>query len=155
MISEKEVSNIPQFAQYLRERLGVPVRQKDLEVLGSHAKKFFDDFPYCTWETLCEVVMWGKRKKYRPGFPHEVFSWVRWANKEGAVDLSADEGDLSEKISEALNLEDDLTWRKRLLSAEGASDQKKVLEQWKKERKLLPSPTLEELRRRVSNAAIV
>lgn len=139
-----EVQNAPDpakaFAEYAQQSLGVPwPSYKDLILLRKKAKEFFEHYPDADWRTLCRVVTWAANRKRRYARVWALVDDFRRAYRDGALpELSPgvvrQSASVQEMVDDALKVETDEVWRRRLLLADGRMQQEEVLAAWRRER---------------------
>ena len=133
-VSKKEVNSIYTFASYACQELGIPFpSKKDLATSGKLVEELFQLYPAMSWQSLCDLVEWGRKKKKRFATIFQLINSYRWAYSDGYLDEidSNSSASLEEKIEQALASETDPEWRRRLLTARGPS-RKVVYAAWLK-----------------------
>ncbi len=127
-----------EFAEYCRQTLGTPwPTLKDMIILRKKTKEFFEHYPHATWHTLCRVVVFSRSRKRRHAHVWAVMEDFRRAYVAGVLPELDPVNRVDEKfaglVERALESEDDPSWRRRLLLAQG-SQQEEVYSVWRKER---------------------
>lgn len=127
------------FAEYVQQTLGVPwPTVKDMAILRKKCREFFEHYPQVDWRTLCRVVVYMRNRKRRVPRMWMVVDEFRKAYTAGQLpELDPhrrDDEAITARINEALAVEDDEIWRRRLVLAEGAVHQQEVFQQWQSAR---------------------
>lgn len=123
------------FAEYAQQTVGIPFPTiKDMTILRSKAKKFFENCPDADWRTLCKVAQWAKARKRRPPRVFMLVDMFRdaWSagylpelDRAGRTDETVEAG-----IERALTMEQRPEWRARLLGARGINARREALHEW-------------------------
>lgn len=132
------VANAPDptraFAFYVQQVLGVPLATaKDLVVLRQRINDVFDRCPQATYYTLCRVVGWARRKRIRRARVYLVVDLLpeAWADRAlPELDEPVVDKKVEQRIADALTVETDPSWRRRLIGAMGTSARSRVLNDW-------------------------
>lgn len=127
------------FSEYAQQTLGVPWPTiKDQMILRKKAKEFFKHYPHTDWRTLCRVVQWAANRKKRYAHVWAIVDAFRYAYKDGALPELDPQNQtnqpVEDQIYEALQHETDEVWRRRLMLAQGVTQQKEVLREWHRTR---------------------
>lgn len=131
-----DVTDIKTFARYCQQTMGTPLpRLKDYPVLAKQVKLVFSQHPTADWQTMCKLVAWAMNRKKRFAYPQTLVSQYRLAWADGylpELDPTSADPETDDGIAEALSVEKDAEWRRRLIRAHGAG-RKKVLQAWRAE----------------------
>lgn len=130
----EEVKNIRDFATYAAQEAGIPYpAKKHLYAASSEVEKIFALYPSLNWSSMCKIVDWAKENKKR--YPHimALINGYRYAYADGYLEeLAPNEDDsLETKIEQALEIETDPEWRRRLMVSNGPG-RKIVYAAWQK-----------------------
>lgn len=121
------------YAAYCCQLMGIPKPTvKDMATMRSKIRALRDEYPNCSWFTLCRLAQWVKRKKRRVSRVFMVVDKFRDAWADGALpelDRQVDE-DVARLILEGLETEERPKWRARLLLASGSEDPRALYEEW-------------------------
>jgi hypothetical protein len=122
------------FSLYAQQVGGVPFATvKDLVVLRQRIKDIFDRVPKADYYTLCRIVVWAKTKRIRKP---RVYLYVdllpeAWADKAlPELDAPARDENIEQRIADALRVENDPAWRRRLIGCIGTTARSRVLNDW-------------------------
>lgn len=132
----KDVNSVTQLVEYASQRIGCakPIGHK---ARGVALKRISDEMVAQGWSVnhLLAAVDYMRSKRIRPRSFDFIFYHVEPALKAGFMKRSADSGwdALEGKVTEAVYLETDPDWTRRLLSARGMALQQ-VYENWVTER---------------------
>ena len=123
-IKPEDVVDAQSFAAYAQQKLGVPYPTgKDIAILRRQVKQLFEQQPTATWMTLVRTVQWAVEKKKRYARVYTLVGAFRYAYADGYLpELDPKEAvdeDVERGIAEALQIERDATWRRRLIGAQG------------------------------------
>lgn len=128
------------FAEYAQQKLGIPYPTgKSIAVLRKSLREFFEHYPQADYNTMCRVVEWAGSKKKRYAHTYQLVYAFRYAYQDGYLpelepSREMTDEDLETAIEEALKVEKDIEWRRRLIVAHGLEARKHVYEEWRKER---------------------
>lgn len=123
------------FAEYVQQTLGVPwPTQRDMVILRKKVNDFFELYPQADYRTLCRVVVFMRSRKRRVSRMWMVVEEFRKAWAAGQLPeldpgYVRDDG-IKTLIEEALTVETDPVWRRRLLLAQGPASQREVYVSW-------------------------
>lgn len=146
-IKRTEVVDEASFARYVCQTLGTPYSTKgDFMMMKKKLKQLREEMPQVTWSTLVGTVDWARAKRKHPPFAANVIDMVRYAFADGylpELDPNNQERDerLESGIHEALQVETDEEWRRRLSGSFGKG-RKEVYAQWLQSRKASSSNSL-------------
>lgn len=119
---------------YVQQVLGVPFPTvKEMAGLRRMARVFFEQHPRADFFTLCRVVQWNRTRNRRYRSVLAVFeSWKdAWVQKKlPELDPARVDDDVEERITEALKVETNESWRRRLLASKGRDARRQVLSEW-------------------------
>lgn len=122
------------FALYAQQVLGVPfATAKDLVVLRQRVNDVFARLPQANYFTLCRVVGWALRKRVRRARVYQVIDLVpeAWADRAlPELDEPVRDERVEQRIADALHVENDPSWRRRLIGAMGSTSRNRVLNDW-------------------------
>lgn len=122
------------FAAYCQQVIGVPYPNLEHErILRHKINEMFKRYPRANWGTLCRLVLYCKDHKYRPDQVWKIFTKFNMAWKAGVLpelEVDASNPILEEQIRRVLIEETDMSWRRKLLMAQGDGQQRKVLREW-------------------------
>lgn len=132
------VANAPDptmaFALYAQQVLGVPFSTvKDLVALRARVQDVFNRCPQATYYTLCRVVVWARQKKIRKPRVYMIVDLVpeAWAARAlPELDEPVQDRRVEQGIADALSVENDPSWRRRLIGAMGTTSRSRVLNDW-------------------------
>lgn len=135
-LEREEVVDPVTLAKYAQQRVGIPYPTvKDMTILRKKAKWFLDNNPEASWQTFVRVLDWIKAKHKHPATVWWLVDAAKWAYGDGYLpELAAKErtdSELETEINAALEVETDLTWRRRLNTATGVEARRDVLEEWR------------------------
>lgn len=123
------------FAEYANQICGAPwATIKDLAVLRQRITDIFDHYPQATYYTLCRVVQYCLRNGIRQSriylYIDEPFrkAWAARALPE--LDEPVRDEGVEQRIVDALDVETDPSWRRRLICCMGTSSRSRVLADW-------------------------
>lgn len=138
-ISPHEVDSVESLALYIQQTTGTPYpTQGDMRVLQQKCKKFFESYPHLDYATLVRVADWARANHRRYDRVWKVVESFRYAWRAGALaDLDPNGNStpkLEEQVREAVMQETDPEWRRKLLLADGAAAQMRVLRAWESSR---------------------
>lgn len=131
-VTLEEVCNLESFCSYARQICGVPYPTKgNLQAARKEVECLFEQYPGLDWKALCQIPLWAKIKKKRYAHILALLRSYRWAYQDGFLpELDVhDRDDLSAKIEEALRIESDPEWRRKLSVSRGPG-RKIVYEAW-------------------------
>jgi hypothetical protein len=122
------------FALYTQQVLGVPfATTKDIVLLRQRVNDVFNRCPQATYYTLCRVVAWARRKRIRKPRVYMVIDLVpeAWADRAlPELDEPVRDQQIERRIADALQVENDPSWRRRLIGAMGTTSRNRVLNDW-------------------------
>lgn len=122
------------FAHYAQQVLGIPFATvKDLVLLRQRVKDVFRRCPQATYYTLCRVVAWARRKRIRKARVYMIVDLVpeAWADRAlPELDEPVQDAQVERRIANALEVETDPSWRRRLIGAMGTTSRNRVLNDW-------------------------
>jgi hypothetical protein len=122
------------FALYAQQVLGVPFATvKDLVALRTRVADVFNRCPQANYYTLCRVVRWATRKRIRRARVYQIIDLVpeAWADRAlPELDEPVRDEGIEQRIADALNVENDPSWRRRLIGAMGTTSRSRVLNDW-------------------------
>lgn len=111
------------FGQYCEQQIGFPwITGKDLILLRSKVNELFEECPQANYYTLCRVVAWAKSKRIRRPRVWQIVDLVRCAWADGMCpELNEPTRDpaLDVRIFDAIRVEPDPAWRRRLRDTRG------------------------------------
>jgi hypothetical protein len=123
------------FAEYATQIAGAPwATVRDLTVLRQRIGDIFDRYPQATYYTLCRVVQYCLRKGLRFSriyfYIDEPFrkAWAERALPE--LDEPVRDEGIEQRIADALQVETDPAWRRRLICCMGTSARSRTLADW-------------------------
>lgn len=122
MIDRREVTDAGSFASFAKQETGVTFHyQSSFARIGKAYKEFREEFPHAGWPEFAKVVLWAKeRRGYRPLNVGQLAMAWPYARDDDVFDSQDLHGfDLDGMVAEALHIEDDPEWRRRLLISEG------------------------------------
>jgi hypothetical protein len=132
-LKPEDVVDADTFSNYVRQVFGTPGNITDLVVLRKKLKEYQNTWPNADWNALLRTVDWAKARRKRPAHCYYIVDWVRYAWADGYLpELDAKPVDeaLEDAIREALQVETDPEWRRRLAGSEGRA-RKEVYLAWK------------------------
>lgn len=122
------------FALYAQQVLGIPfATTKDLVLLRQRVNDVFNRCPQATYYTLCRVVSWARRKRIRKPRVYMIIDLVpeAWADKAlPELDEPVRDQQVERRIANALEVETDPSWRRRLIGAMGTTSRHRILNDW-------------------------
>jgi hypothetical protein len=122
------------FAFYAQQILGVPfATTKDIVLLRQRVNDVFNRCPQATYYTLCRVVLWARRKRIRKPRVYMIVDLVpeAWADRAlPELDEPVRDQQVERRIANALEVETDPSWRRRLIGAMGTTSRNRVLNDW-------------------------
>lgn len=123
------------FCEYAQQRIGIPrATARDVMAVKKKAKLFFEEYPHTNWTTLCKVVVWMVANKRRVPNVHGVIDNYRYAWAKGQLPeldpANMEDPEADHLIREALKIETDELWRRRLIMAT-PSHKREVYEFWR------------------------
>ncbi len=126
------------FCEYTKQVLGVPhPTNADKVILRRKCKAFFKEYPHTDWFTMCRIVNWMVRNKRRVPKMYMVVDHYRYAWAKGALpELDpryAEDAEADAMIAQALAVESDERWRRRLLLAQDPIQKREVYASWREE----------------------
>lgn len=132
------VANAPDpfmaYTRYAQQVLGIPYAStKDMVVLRQRVDDVFDRCPQATWYSLCRIVNWCKTKRIRKPRVYMLVDLVpeAWAARVlPELDEPVRDENIERRIADALVVETDPSWRRRLIGAMGNSSRNRVLNDW-------------------------
>lgn len=111
------------FAQYCAEQIGFPfITVKDLMLLRRGVNTLFEECPQANYYTLCRIVAWAKSKHRRRPRVWQILDFFRYAWADGMLpELNEPVHDpaLDAHINDAVRIEHDPVWRRRLRDTRG------------------------------------
>lgn len=122
------------FVCYSQQVLGVPwPTQKDKNALRKQVREFFARYPRADYRTLCRVVQWNRSRNRR--FRSVVYVVDTWKDcwvqgKLPELDPPRVDDEVEERIAEAITVETDPYWRRRLIGAQGREARRQTLSEW-------------------------
>lgn len=131
-----DVVDAQTYAEFCQQKVGTPIPTsvRDVVIMKAQLKKFFDETPGATYQTLVRTLDWCKAKRRRPATCWGVIHNVRWAWADGAVpELNPDppkDRNLEVQIANALTSETDERWRRMLIGACGVENRRIVYREW-------------------------
>lgn len=123
------------FAEYVQQTMGVPWPTiRDMSILRKKIKDFFALYPTADYRTLCRVVGFMRSRRRRVPRTWMVVDEFRKAWAAGQLP-ELDPGycsnpSLDAAIAEALTVEQDPAWRRRLLLAQDPASRQEVYASW-------------------------
>jgi hypothetical protein len=122
------------FALFAQQEIGVPfATEKDLVVLRQRINDVFNRCPQATYYTLCRVVRWARTKRVRRARVYQIIDLLpeAWASRAlPELDEPVRDQKVEQRIADALQIETDPSWRRRLIGAMGTSSRNRVLNDW-------------------------
>ena len=137
-LSPERVANAPDpitaFDRYAQQVTGVPWgTSKDIATLRRKIKVVFERYPQANYYSLCRVLHWANGKDIRRPRSYMYVDLFRdcWAAK-GLPELNepAPNPHIEQRMYEALRVEQDPSWRRRLIGAVGFASRNRVLNDW-------------------------
>lgn len=137
LILAKDVVTIEDLIQYTRDRFGVVVHFMDKNRFKGLWKEFQEDNPHVDIQILVKAVNWAKVNRFRITSLTGVLLAVAAAHERGGLpELNPhfhEAKSFEQEIEEALALEPELEWRRRLYGSSGKA-LVKALSDWKAQR---------------------
>lgn len=133
-VRANEVTDLESLQRYIMEQLGVGyVTKNDAAIYRKKMKELFEYYPAADMQTMVRVVEWAKTRRRRFARLFQVVESVRYAYEDGFLpELDPNNTqDVDEQISEILQTEKDPTWRRRFLTAQGATAKSVIVDQWR------------------------
>lgn len=126
------------FCEYAKQTLGVPHPSRTgMAALRRKCKVFFKEYPHTDWYTLCRVVGWMAANKRRVPDVFMIVDNYRYAWAKGALPeldpRNMEDPEADAMISQALSVETDERWRRRLLLAQAPHEKREVYASWQEE----------------------
>jgi hypothetical protein len=132
-ITLEEVVDHKTFCQYSSQVAGIPYpTNSHLNKAKTLLAELFEMYPALTWKGLCQLPLWAKHRKKRYAHCLQLINAYRFAYQDGwlpEIDVDAVDRQMEEKINQALEIETDPAWRRRLLSSRGTA-RREVYERW-------------------------
>lgn len=126
------------FSEYAQQVMGVPFATvKDIVLLRQRVRDVFDRCPQANYYTLCRVVNWAKTKRVRKPRVYMIIDLVpeAWADKAlPELDAPVRDEHVEQRMADALRVETDPAWRRRLIGAIGKNARNRVLNDWMQSR---------------------
>lgn len=136
-MTSTEVETVEDLIEYVRSRYGVVVHWREKVRFRERYNEFMKDNPHVDISVLVKAADWGKDTKRRLKTLNGLFFLVSDAFALGALPeldpAFAKTTCLEEGIIEALSIEEDEGWVKRLVASQGPS-RARALEEWRQVR---------------------
>lgn len=132
-----DVHDARTFAEYAHQKLGIPYPTgKSIATLKKSLNEFFEHYPQADYFTMCRVVDWAAHKRKRYAHAYQLVYAFRYAYQDGFLpeldpNRELTDEELEAAINDALTVERDAEWRRRLIIAHGVEARRHVYEEWK------------------------
>lgn len=124
-ITVDDVETADDLIEFIRSRFGVVVTWKEKAKFKNMLKQFKSDNPHVDIGVLAKAADWAKKGHKKATSLCAVFYYVDFARKAGALPeldpKHVENVELEDRITEALEVEKDEGWRRRLIASSGSA----------------------------------
>lgn len=136
-ISVVDVNDPVSFSSYCQQETGIPYPTgKQMAIVRKAINEFFDEYPQADYSSLCSIVRWAKERRKRYANPGNLvrggfrYAWVDGYLPELDPNYDDVDEDLEKRIEEALAVETDQEWRRRLIVSQTNEARNEVYREW-------------------------